>query len=657
MASRVKRVPVFIPSISELHFVNSWPPGTSYPVIALPVLGTVVSGDATNGAMWRLRHDGFGLLVALSEAVIAAYYNGPSRLKLSYGRRKTETGRLKREICMPNEIQHVFVLMLENRSFDHMLGFPGISGTDAVSGSPTSINGLTLAGSSLLQLARSWQRNSVSGIVLRQRGKWPPPPTVSIRALLTSSISNTFNGQSFTVTQPADWVMPIDPCHEFCRDLSNPFNKIPTGVLQQLCGAGAVYPFGGAYPPVLNTGFVASYAASGGQGDPGEIMKCYNPDRLPVLNQLAQEFVVCDNWYASMPGPTWPNRFFAHAASSGGLDHSPSGADIAKWDTVDGFSFANGTIFDRMNNKNIKWRLYGGDHFPIVAALKGVKLTDINHFADFASDVAKPDYPASYTFIEPDYGHSFSDFRCGTSQHPKDDVTRGESLIKATYEAVRNSPLWSGSMIIITWDEHGGFYDHVPPPSAVAPGDTVPGGDYNQYGFTFQQYGPRVPAVIISPLIPGNLIDHRVYDHASIPATLEVCFSLSAMTQRDAGANNLMPLVSLSSPRGDTPTVLKMPAQSGVTGCDPVSFQRRAATTAPDETVILPVTRPDDSIDEGNMPGFMFVVLRSDLAVSAPGDRPAIIGRFNTIRTRSDASQYMEEVRVKVRLARNASSG
>jgi phospholipase C len=251
----------------------------------------------------------------------------------------------------------------------------------------------------------------------------------------------------------------------------------------------------------------------------------------------------------------------------------------------------------------------------------------------------------------------WSDFKCGTSQHPQDDVTRGESLIKATYEAVRNSPLWSGSLIIITWDEHGGFYDHVPPPPAIAPGDTVPGGDYNQYGFTFQQYGPRVPAVVISPLIPRNLIDHRVYDHASIPATLEACFGLNPMTQRDANAKNLMPRVSLSSPRADTPTALPTPAQSRVTGCDPVSFDRRVATRLSSGTEVVPVTRPDDSINEGNMPGFLFVVLRSDLALSAPEERAAIMARFKTIETRADASQYMEEVRVKIRAARNAPSG
>lgn len=546
---------------------------------------------------------------------------------------------------MSKGIQHVFVLMLENRSFDHMLGFSGITGSDAVSGRPTSVNGLNLAGTSLLQLAQSWQRNNVSSIVLRQKGKWPPPPSISIRGLLRSSMSNEFNGQSFGPQQGADYAMPVDPGHEF------------PDVLMQLCGPGAVYPAEGTYPATINSGFVACYSASGGQSNAGEIMKCYSTTaQLPVLNALAREFVVCDSWHASLPGPTWPNRFFAHAASSGGLDHSPSAADIALWDTVNGFSLANGTIFDRMNSKDIKWRLYAGDNFPLVAAFKGIDQTDINDYDDFAPDVARSDYPASYTFIEPSYGHIWSDFKCGTSQHPLDDVTRGESLIKATYEAIRNSPLWSRSLIIITWDEHGGFYDHVPPPSAVAPGDTVPGGKHNQYGFTFEQYGPRVPALAISPLIPRNIVDHRVYDHASIPATLEDCFGLNPMTKRDANAKSLMPLVSLLNPRGDTPTALPSPADSGVTGGAPVSLALRVATALSGGAEVVPVTRPDDSINEGNMPGFLFVALRSELAVSEPEQRALTIARFNSIRTREGGAQYMSEVGPKVRAARSASS-
>jgi phospholipase C len=549
---------------------------------------------------------------------------------------------------MSNGIQHIFVLMLENRSFDHMLGFSGISGIDPVTSGPTPIRGLTLSGASLRALARNCEQNSVSGIVLTSGGKWPPPPPISLRALLSPSLSNVYNGQTYTVTQGADYTMPVDPSHEFCRDVAN---GIPTGVLQQLCGPDAVYSFGGAYPPILNSGYVASYAASGGQ-DPGEVMKCYSPSQLPVLSALAQEFVVCDNWHASLPGPTWPNRFFVHAASSGGLDHSPEQSDIVLWDSVSGFSFPNGTIFDRLSNSGLEWRLYTGDNFPIVGALKGINITDIHDYSDFASDVSQESYAAAYTFIEPSYGHLWSDFKCGTSQHPLDDVTRGEALIKATYEAIRNSPLWNSSVMIITWDEHGGFYDHLPPPAAIAPGDTAPGDANNQYGFTFEQYGPRVPAVVVSPLIPRNLVDHRLYDHASIPATLEAAFGLSPMTQRDTNANHLMPLISLASPRIDALPALPVPAESGITECDPVALDRLAAAPFPRAAPMFPVTRPLDSFDEGNMPGFLFVALRHDLALSAPGQRAAIIARFKTITTRADASQYMDGVQAKVLAAR-----
>ena len=325
---------------------------------------------------------------------------------------------------MPDQIQHVFVLMLENRSFDHMLGFSGIAGTDPSSGGGTQVYGLNPL--ALRATLEAFQVNSLGGIVVKEGGSWPPSQPVSVRQLLTS---NVFSGRPYGVSEGADYAMSVDPPHEF------------PDVLLQLCGEGAVYPSGGPYPATENTGFVTAYAAGGGQSSPGEIMKCYSPSQLPVLNALAREFVICDNWYASMPGSTWPNRFFPHAASSGALDHSPSALDIAWWDYLDGFDFPNGTIFDRLNSKGINWRIYAGDDFPNVLALHGINVTDINDYEEFAADVAQSDYPASYTFIEPSYGAFWSDFKCGTSQHPLDDVTRGESLMKGTYEAIRASPI------------------------------------------------------------------------------------------------------------------------------------------------------------------------------------------------------------------------
>jgi phospholipase C len=489
------------------------------------------------------------------------------------------------------QIQHVFVLMLENRSFDHMLGFSGLTGTDATTGAPTKINGLS------------------------------------------GSESNVYNGQPFPVSPGAPDRMPADPGHEF------------SNVLLQLCGQGASYPSGGAYPSINNSGYVASYADGDRASNPGVLMNCYSPTQLPVLHALAAEFVVCDNWHASMPGPTWPNRMFIHAASSSGLDHSPSIAEIADWEALAGFSFQNGTIFDALQKKGFTRRLYGGDDFPMVSALKGIHLTDIRHYSQFAGDLKKSTYPFTYVFIEPSYDVA-NDYRNGTSQHPLADVNRGEALMKATYEAIRGSAFWESSLLIVTWDEHGGFYDHVIPGDAVAPGDAGPGSDHNTNGFTFEKYGPRVPALVISALIPRNLIDHRIYDHASVPATLEALFGLDALTKRDTSANSVTSLLTLEASRKNAPETLPPVAS---TEAAPL-----AAAMADAAAPAVSVSRPGDSADGGTLPGIIQAALRQDLEVSPSAQRPAIIARVRSIKTRSEAIQYLNEVRSKVAPVRAA---
>src|SRR5262249_43550029 len=154
-------------------------------------------------------------------------------------------------------VKHVFVLMLENRSFDHMLGFSQIEGTDAETGKHTTVEGLN------------------------------------------GTESNSFNGQTFKVQTGAPDVIVNGPGHDFLE------------VLEQLCGPSATYPSGGPYPRINNSGYVSSYAKNKGPGDsPGDVMKCFGPADLPVLNALAREFVVCDHWFCSLPGPTEPNRYF-----------------------------------------------------------------------------------------------------------------------------------------------------------------------------------------------------------------------------------------------------------------------------------------------------------------------------------------------------------
>lgn len=491
-------------------------------------------------------------------------------------------------------IEHVFVLMLENRSFDHMLGFSAISGSDAVTGQPTRINGLT------------------------------------------GTEFNTFNGQPYSVTRGADYRMPLDPKHEF------------PDILHQLCGPNSTYPKAGQYPPINDSGFVSSYVASGGANAPGEVMKCYTPDQLPVLNALASEFVICDNWQSSMPGPTWPNRMFVHAASSAGLDHSPTVAEIAEWEAVAGFSFAKGDIFDRLKQTGITRCLYGGDDFPMVAALKGISLGDIRHFSSFGNDLAQANYPYTYVFIEPNYD-ALHDYKSGNSQHPLGDITAGEALIKETYEAIRASAVWNSSVLIVVWDEHGGFYDHATPSPAIAPGDTAPSAKYNNNQFTFAQYGARVPAVIVSPLIPKNLIDHRIYDHSSVPKFLESLCKMAPLTARDAAAADIASLITLSTPRSDTPLTLPAPAVSAA----PIP----SATAAAPQISSATVARPADTVNEGNLPGIVHSAMQQDLTASPAADRAAIISRVQAIRTRADAARYMEDVQKKVRSVKIATAG
>jgi len=138
-----------------------------------------------------------------------------------------------------------------------------------------------------------------------------------------------------------------------------------------------------------------------------------------------------------------------------------------------------------------------------------------------------------------------------------------ESIRKAVYEAIRRSPVWNTSLLVIVYDEHGGFYDSVKPGRAVPPGDLPPRGQpaLNSRGFDFSHYGVRVPAVVVSPLIPKGKVDPTVYDHASILATLERLLGMGPLTKRDARANDVLHLLTESTPRTDCPTTLASPAR------------------------------------------------------------------------------------------------
>jgi phospholipase C len=385
---------------------------------------------------------------------------------------------------MPQTIQHVVVLMLENRSFDHMLGF--------MRSPDYPIDGLT---------GNEWNPRDPAHI----------DPTQKVR-----------------VSNDAGFVFGHDPGHSF-HDVNLQLFDNPAG------------------PPATslpNAGFILSYSQQP-QVTPSmadTIMKCMAPTTVPVLTSLAREFAVCDAWYSSVPGPTWPNRFFVHAATSKGyLDNS----QFRNYDML--------TIFENLAAANHTWRDYYHD-FSQTWALQHLQ-TDANRanfysFGQFKTDAKNGQLP-NYSFIEPKY---FSFFGEANDEHPPHDIRAGEALIADVYNAVKNSPQWEETLLLILHDEHGGMYDHVTPPTAVPP-------DTYTSQFAFDRYGLRVPAVLISPFIPRGTIDHRTFDHTSIPATLKQVFGLSSfLTQRDAAAQTFSDVASLDVARSDVPSSLAQPA-------------------------------------------------------------------------------------------------
>ena len=302
----------------------------------------------------------------------------------------------------------------------------------------------------------------------------------------------------------------------------------------------------------------------------------------------------------------------------------------------------------------LTWRIYNDDTdaysddpqdgsvfgaIPQVSALKGVTLLDTNSLTHFAADLQRP-YTCQYTFIEPNYGDITSSYRGGSSQHPMDDVYGGEGLIKAVYEAIRNSPVWDTALLIITYDEHGGFYDSVAPPAATPPGDGSPS-TYNQWGFTFGQLGVRVPAVVVSPWIAPRTVDRTVYDHASVPATIERLFGLPPLTGRDAAAHDVTALLTEPRPRTDAPITLNRPAPPAA----------RAAIAPETAQAMLSEPIPDS----GSLPGFLHIVLKTDLELSAtPQERDEALARYAAVSTRGDARSYINNVMARAHAAKPA---
>jgi phospholipase C len=494
-------------------------------------------------------------------------------------------------------VNRFVVLMLENRSFDHLFGF--------VRATNPRVVGLTGNESN--------QRDPNSAA---------SPPVQVVRA--------------------SSFVMRFDPGHEFYD------------VQVQLYGP--LQNTAPDLPPVANpprqpapmTGFIASAVqAVDYSGDENLVMECFQPDQLPVLTALASEFALFNFWYSSLPGPTWPNRFFVHAATSGGLSDSPTNTQI-----LTGFSFQNGTIYDRLGDAGKDWRIYH-DGLPQTAGISGLRDEYINPLTkrfqdidDFFEDVNNGSL-GNYHFIEPRYGTG-NNYLDGNSMHPLNDIRKGEALVKRVYESLRNSRYWADTMLIIAFDEHGGFYDHQSPPA------TVPTGDDSRYAnlaeaFPFNRLGVRVPAIVVSAYTArGTVIGAEadepstVFDHSSILATVEKRFGLKPLTARDAAANTLEVALNVGAPRlspADALTQLPQTAADAVVATETDPTQIFAA----DPQAPLSV----------NQQTMAALALACDMGITPTEYHDALISNHQKIVEQRDAADYIQKVENKI-IARRA---
>jgi phospholipase C len=434
-----------------------------------------------------------------------------------------------------SKIKNIVVLMLENRSFDHMLGtLPGVNGV----------------------LDENGALNADLG-----------------NHLVSNDLSSTF----YPVTTGAIFVTPENERSGPEKVYGGPAHSFPAATEQLLGTTAAMQNQGGATTsaaPATNCGFVQSYESTliqamgsanllaeqkAGTDPIGEVMQVFTAEQLPAIHALAQEFCVCDQWYSEVPGPTEPNRLFMHAATSTGLTYNP-------W-ILDRLTVP--TIYDRLTAAGKDWAMFvsdisDADSFANLAQLPQSRQT----YTQFFDAVGAGTLPF-YSFLCPRYTDSASDalFPIANSQHAPDDVRYGDQLIAQVYNALRAGPGWNETLFVILYDEHGGYYDHVVPPAVAAPDTFVSPNDFMwqlarqnkknaylvapDYQFDFTRLGFRVPAVLVSPWIPKGTIAKDAYRHTSVLKLISELINSAPLTNRDATATSPASLLSLNAARTD----------------------------------------------------------------------------------------------------------
>lgn len=401
--------------------------------------------------------------------------------------------RKKPKISGP--IKTIVVIVMENRSFDHVLGWLKSTRPD--------IDGLT-----------GTETNPI-------RVSDPSSPKISVS-----------NDAVF---------IDSDPGHSF------------QAIRAQIFGSNE----SSSNPAPMN-GF-AQQAEQTLEGMSKTVMSGFKPELLPVYTELANEFTVFDKWFASVPASTQPNRFYVHSATSHGAM-----SNVRK-NLIHGFP--QRTIFDSLNDNGLSFGIYY-QNIPATLFFKSLrKLKNAVKFHSyglkFKRHAMKGKLP-NYVVVEQRY----FDVKVSPANddHPSHDVAIGQRFVKEVYEILRKSPQWKEMAILITYDEHGGFYDHVPTPVEGVPNPDGIIGPHPYY-FRFDRLGVRVPTFLISPWIDKGTVIHgpdgptpySQYEHSSIPATVKKLFNLKSnfLTKRDAWAGTFEKYFYIrDTPRDDCPETL-----------------------------------------------------------------------------------------------------
>jgi phospholipase C len=380
------------------------------------------------------------------------------------------------------QVEHVIVVMMENHSFDNILG---------------------------MLPARFASRRNVDGLPMSSPG-------------VPSAVNNDTQNRPIPATRSP--------------------TVCPPGGVENGWDASHI-----AWDAGANDGFVRASSA--------EAMTYFDRPDLPFTYSLAKHFPVGERYFCSVLGPTYPNRRFLFAGTANGL--------IATDVTTFQIPAPNGTIFDRLDQLGISWKTYY-TNAPSMAIIPGAvrasrrhKISTIRHYY---ADAAAGRLP-QVAFVEPQFKYA--------DEEDPEDVQFGERFVSHVLRALMASPNWGKSVLFYTYDEHGGFYDHVPPPPAIKPDATPPRLTPGNQPGNYDRYGMRVPLIAVSPFARPHFVSRAVQDHTSILRFIETVWNIGALTFRDANANAMMDFFDFSRPHFLQPPALAAAPDTGpgLAGC------------------------------------------------------------------------------------------